>query len=218
MGVSQGRDNYAAHARGLSLAGAGALQHRAGLLRALGAASADATSRVAIRAAWGAALQADSSPTRAAGCRQPRQRPAGARSACAARRPRGHRDAAALRNRDRLHGGVPAGRGGDAAVDAVRARGAGVPAAATARPCVAICDESSIASVLAVRAQVPGAAHVVGVGAPRPRGSIDWDAALHAPRSAFAAVADERRRRRGADLHQRHHRPAQGRVACRSAR
>ena len=65
---------------------------------------------------------------RAAGGEQPAVECAGG-AGREARRPGGHRVAAAFRDRGGLHGGAADGRGGHAAVDAVRPRGAGVPAA-----------------------------------------------------------------------------------------
>jgi acetyl-CoA synthetase len=53
---------------------------------------------------------------------------------------------------------------------------------------VAIVDESAVDALLAASLQCPALEHVVAVGAAAGRGSIDWDAALRAPRAAIAAA------------------------------
>ena len=95
-----------------------------------------------------AELQRDAEPAR--------QRAARA-SACA-RRPRRHRHAAALRDRGRAHRGLPARRGGDAAVDAVRPRGAEYRLQRQRRAWSRSSTRARIANLLAARARLPGAA------------------------------------------------------------
>ncbi len=117
---------------GLPLARARALQHRRGVLRALGARRRPTRWRSA--ASTKTARACAFSYGRAAA----RGEPARATLLRALGVQRGDRVAIVMpqryRDRGRAHGGVPARRGGDAAVDAVRPRRARVPAAATARP------------------------------------------------------------------------------------
>ena len=188
-------DRYdALHAR-LPLAGAGALQHRRGLLHALGARRRPTRSRSAAstKTARGATLHL----RRAAARGQPRC--ANALRALGVQR--GDRVAIVMPQRFETavaHMAVlPARRGGDAAVDAVRPRRAGVPAAATARRAVAIVDESAHRQPARGARRMPGAAtrrrgrrgargRATSTGAPR------WRA--QAPR--FARRRHARRRRR----------------------
>ena len=146
------------------------------------------------------------SATRAAARSQCDEQPAGG-AGRAPRRPRGHRHAAALRDGDRLHGGVPA-RGGDAAVHAVRPRGAGVPAAGQRGRGGDVRRELHRQRVAGAR-PVPMLRTVVGVGGAGAQADLSWEAQRGAGRG-LRAGGHAWRRRRGADLHQRHHR-AQGR-------
>ncbi len=78
---------------------------------------------------------------------------------------------------------------------------------------VAIVDESAIANLCAARADCPGAAardrrRRRGRGRATSTGTPRWPR----ERPRFAAVRHAGRRPRRADLHQRHHRPAQGRA------
>jgi hypothetical protein len=82
----------------------------------------------------------------------------------------------------------------------------------TAAPCWRIVRRVAIANLLAARARVPGTAHVVAVGGAAGQGDLDWAAALAVVPRRSPLAAHRGRRRRRADLHQRHHRPAQGRA------
>ncbi|CAA9390891.1 MAG: Acetyl-CoA synthetase, partial [uncultured Ramlibacter sp.] len=190
----------------LRLAGAGALQHRRGVLHALGAAGG---CRSAHRGAGprprARGRRAD--VRRAAGAGRSPQRPAGL-AGRGARGPRGDRDAATLRDRGGLHGGVPARRRGHAAVDAVRTRGAGLPAAGQRSRGGDLRREFRGQPGVGAH-RVPRAAHAGGRG----RGGLAGRPGLRrrggAPGGGLHGRAHQGRRRRRADLHQRHHRPAQ---------
>ena len=77
---------------------------------------------------------------------------------------------------------------------------------------VAIVDESAIVNLRAARPACPALATVITVGAAVGQGDVDWLAVLRREPPLFEAAPHTRRRCGGADLHQRHDRPAQGRA------
>ena len=100
--------------------------------------------------------------------------------------------AAALRDRGGLHGGAADGRGGHAAVSAVRPRGAGLSACTTAKPWWPCAMPARWPAVQSVSGDCPALRSVVAVGGGR--GALDWSAVLAQEPTTFKPVntlADE---------------------------
>ena len=145
----------------------------------------------------------------AARCEPPRECADAARRQ--ARRPRRDRDAAALRDRGRAHRDLPARRGRDAAVDAVRPGRARIPAErqrGAGRDRRRECDRQCARRAAAVPDAKDGDRGRRRAGAGR--SGLCVRAACRA--CQLHPGNDARGRRGRADLHQRHDRPAQGRA------
>ena len=189
------------------MARARALQHRAGVLRALGGAARcpQAHGHPRARRGFGRERPFLSRTANPRQCAEPYALAPGR----AAWRPGRGGHAAALRNGRGLHGDLPARRRGHAAVDAVRPRRAGIPAQGQRRRRGDLRRKFDRQHAGRARA-MPRVANADR----RRRGRHPRRPGLRggagAPAHRLHAGADEGRRGRGADLHQRHHRPAQG--------
>ena len=77
---------------------------------------------------------------------------------------------------------------------------------------VAVCDESSIANLVSVRGQCPALRIVVGVGEAAAQADLGLEEELAKYGTRLQRGGNQGGRRGGSDLHQRHDRPAQGRL------
>ena len=213
MAVSQGRDNYARMHAGFRWQVPRAVQHRAGLLRALGAAAGRRCS--ASRSAR-TRRRADARLSLCASCRRAANR-AAATCCSALGVQRGDRVAIVMPQRFETAvaymavfqlGAVAMPLSMLFGPDALeyrmqRQRGRGWRSSTRARsPTCSRCAP-----------HCPALRTVIGVGAAEAQARPRLGArARRGSRPTSTPVADAGRRRRGADLHQRHDRPAQGRA------